>query len=62
MPAGESQKLRGLHSDKGEEKGVEKRFGTGKAGSGKQGEGDDLLFPKFGVWGGSAGPVMEEDS
>ena len=46
---------------RGEERcGEEARHREG--GSGKQEEGDDLLFPEFGVWGGPAGPVMEEDS
>lgn len=40
---------------------MEKRLSTGKVGNGKQEEGDDLLFPEFGVWGGSAGPVMERE-
>ena len=35
----ESQKLRGLHSDKGEKRGVEKRLGTGKAGVGNRKKG-----------------------
>lgn len=48
-PARESQKLRGLHSDKGEKRVVEKSLGTGKVGNGKQEEGDDLLFLEFRV-------------